>query len=151
MPVRSSPKSSVTAIGSTRTTWLLSDLPSKFGTDWIFAPDPQCMARSEHTGPTKKRKRSSSLIRDTDFGNEPSGTSICRATVLDERPFIVVNQRDNKQGWKRGVVTSYVELEPADRRFYEAGPCARLGASLVLAIETWRLAHPLGPSPRPPS
>jgi hypothetical protein len=48
MPVRSSPKSSVTAIGRMRSALFPSDEPLKWGSDRTFAPDAQCVARRIH-------------------------------------------------------------------------------------------------------
>jgi hypothetical protein len=54
-----------------------------------------------------------------------------------------------KFGWVGGIARSHAELEAIDRRFWEkAGPSERVAVSLILAVETWRLAHPGAVTPR---
>src|SRR6185503_15221848 len=56
--------------------------------------------------------------------------------------------RRTQPGWSGGRVSTHAELDAADQQFWrEAGPSARVGASILLSLEAWALSHPNETSP----
>lgn len=66
-----------------------------------------------------------------------------------EIPAVLCFEALKRRAWEGGKVGSHAELDAADQAFWErAGPEERLLASIELAFQSWRLAHPNDLPPR---